>query len=344
MQNILKRINVIKSPVLIIGCPRSGTTLLYNMLSEVSTLWSIGYESKAIIERFHSPSTKDWASGVLEAEDLTPVSQRYILRAFEKQAAPGNFWHRVNRFRATLRSVPLWGWIKHRGQSERAGSAASSALPQMGLNAVRHLIRIRNTLHTAKGPIRLLEKTPENCLRLPFLQALFPDARIIYLIRDGRSNINSLIEGWKQPHLFPGYQVPESLNIPDYTRDRWAFTLIPGWRTLTHSSLEEISAWQWIRCNEAVLSHRAKQQLPCLTLTHESLIAEPSTALIQIADFIDVDYKTNFARFAEDLPQINAISAPEQAKWRRQNPDAIRRILPLIAPMMEKLGYNKTSS
>lgn len=49
-----------------IGCARSGTALLFNLLAEVPSLWSIGYESEEIIERFHHPRTRHWESGVLE--------------------------------------------------------------------------------------------------------------------------------------------------------------------------------------------------------------------------------------------------------------------------------------
>jgi hypothetical protein len=37
--------------------------------------------------------------------------------------------------------------------------------------------------------VRLLEKTPKNALRLPFLNALFPDAYYIYLYRDPLANL-----------------------------------------------------------------------------------------------------------------------------------------------------------
>jgi hypothetical protein len=333
---------MIQSPVLIIGCPRSGTTLLYNILSEVPSLWSIGFESKAIIEHYHPPSAKGWESGVLDASDLTPESRRYILAEFERQAAPGTFWQRINRLRAKLRGNPLWRQVKRRGRTEAPGSGVSSTLPQQGLDAIRSLVRLRNTLLPRRPgtPIRLLEKTPENCLRLPFLLALWPDARVLYLTRDGRSNINSLIEGWRQPHLFPGYPVPERLAIPGYTRGRWAFTLIPGWRELVASPLEEICAWQWIRCNEAVLTHRETSQVPYLTVRYEDLIADPGAMLPQIAAFLELDFETTLARFAESLPRINVVSAPEREKWRRENPEAIERILPIIAPLMQTLGYD----
>ncbi len=359
---------MIQSPVLILGCPRSGTTLLFNILSEVPSLWSIGYESKAIIEHHHHPCVKNWESGALGANDLTSASRAYMLTAFEREAAPGTFWRRVNRIRGHLRGNPVWARIKQRGQTEALGARASSALPQQGMNLVRSFVRARNRVRRLQGPdrvpIRLLEKTPENCLRLSFLVSLFPDARILFLTRNGRSNVNSLLEGWREPHLFPGYRVPEKLHIPGYTRNRWAFSLIPGWRELCSSPLEEICAWQWIRCNEEVLHHRdeTRGQVPYLTIRYEDLVGwdqaasktdkgsgqgsprSTASVLRAVAEFLDVDYERELAHAAGDLPQINVVSAPERSKWRRQNPDAIRRIEPLIEPMMQRLGYESSDS
>lgn len=49
----------------------------------------------------------------------------------------------------------------------------------------------------SSGAKVLLEKTPANCLRLPFIQEVFPEARYIHLIRDGRSVVRSAIKEWK---------------------------------------------------------------------------------------------------------------------------------------------------
>lgn len=333
---------MIISPVFIIGCPRSGTSLLYNILSEAPELWSIGYESKAIIEHYHHPQVKNWQSGALTAADLTPTSRDYICSAFQQQAAPGSFWRRVNELRSWLGRRRLWKAIKQRGRSTDPGAAVSSAIPQQSLDAVRTFVRLANRLAgNPNRPIRLLEKTPENCLRLPFLLSLFPDARILYLVRDGRANVNSLIEGWRHPYLFPGYQVPEPLTIPSDTRGRWAFTLIPGWRDLTSVPLEEICAWQWVYCNKAVLAHRAETEgvVPYLAIHYEELVGNPAAVLPQIADFLNIDYASSLGRYANSLPLINATTIPGEEKWRLQNGPAIERMMPILQPMISQLGY-----
>ena len=45
-------------------------------------------------------------------------------------------------------------------------------------------------------PVRMLEKTPKNSLRVPFLARVFPEARFIYLYRDPRQVLSSMIEAW----------------------------------------------------------------------------------------------------------------------------------------------------
>ena len=331
----------IQSALIIAGCPRSGTTLLYNLLSEVPSLWSLGYESKAIIEKYHHPRVKGWVSGALEPADLTPESRAWMLDAFEREAAPGTFWRRVNRLRAGLRGNPLWGAVKRRGRQASSTGAVSAAIPQGGLSTLRKLVALRNRVRRVapKESICLLEKTPENCLRMPFLEALFPEMRVIYLIRDGRANVSSLMEGWREPHLFPGYRVPREVRIPGDTRGRWAFTLIPGWKTLLDRPLEEVCARQWIACNEAVLAHEARGRVPYLRVRYEALIARPEETLREIAAFIGEPYERAFGHLEGKLPQINVVSAPDAEKWRRKNGEAIERVLPLMAEMMARLGY-----
>ena len=53
--------------------------------------------------------------------------------------------------------------------------------------------------------VRMLEKTPKNSLRIPFLRAVFPQARFIYLYRDVRQTLASMIEAWKsgQFRMYP---------------------------------------------------------------------------------------------------------------------------------------------
>lgn len=338
---------MIKSPVIIVSCARSGSTLLYHILSEVDSLWSIGIESKPIIERFHHPSSKDWVSGELSAGDLTTESRDYILDMFESEAAPGVYWRRVHGLRERLNRKAFYKSIKRRGQSTAIGSGPSSQLPNRGLNLIRAYARTRNwltrTLPSSREPIRLLDKSPEHCLRLPFMAALFPDARVLFITRDGRSNTYSLLEGWRQPHRFPGYNTPVPVTSPGQSRGRWAFPLIPGWRDLVDRPLEEICAQQWLVCNEAVLDYCATPgSLPVLMVRYEDLVGNSDVTLERIAEFLDLAPEDIPAR-GSPLPNVNVISQPGTEKWRREE-ETIARVTPLLQPMMKRLGYEQEAT
>lgn len=314
--------------------------MLYQVLSAVTELWSIGYESKAIIEKYHHPSVKDWESGALSAQDLTEESRAFMLANFIRNSAPGTFWRRIDGLRGWLAGRQLYQSVKKHGRSGQTGSTISSMAPQTGLNITRSIAGLYGRRAAAKGKaIRLLEKTPENCLRLPFLQALFPDARLIFLHRNGPANIYSLMEGWQQPHLFPGYQVPIPVTIPGQTRGRWAFTLIPGWRELVDRPLAEVCAWQWVRCNEAVLDYLARPgALPALRVSYEDLVLKPDETLIVIAEFLGLP-PTDLPATKTGLPQVNITSKPDSGKWRSMPIETIDQIAPIISPLMIRLGY-----
>jgi hypothetical protein len=49
-----------------------------------------------------------------------------------------------------------------------------------------HIRRKFNQMRIAQGKPRFCEKTPANEMRLPFVLEVFPDAKLIHVVRDGR--------------------------------------------------------------------------------------------------------------------------------------------------------------
>lgn len=48
----------------------------------------------------------------------------------------------------------------------------------------------------ASGRDRFMEKHPSNCFRMPFVLEIFPDARVVHIIRDGREVALSAAKDW----------------------------------------------------------------------------------------------------------------------------------------------------
>jgi hypothetical protein len=196
---------------------------------------------------------------------------------------------------------------------------------------------------------RLVDKTPENCLRIAYLDALFPDATFVFLRRRAADNVNSLIEGWRARPRFVTHRLPvplEAIDLPD--PHLWSFALFPGWREVVSAPLEEICARQYVACNEAVLSARERMdEARWLDIAYEELVASPEAEIRRLFESLDLPFTPTVAAFAESLDRkvsATALTPPKAGKWREQNAEAVARVLPLVAETERRLGYDVTES
>lgn len=202
--------------------------------------------------------------------------------------------------------------------------------------------RIRRSFYLAAGSRkRLIDKTPRNSLRVGFVDALFPDARFVFLQRDGRDNVNSLINAWRTPR-YRTYRLPEAHAIAGVDPVWWKFILYPGWRQDVRSPLEVVCAKQWCAStNHALDSFGEIEPGRWAMVRYEDLVEEPVREVARLMTFLELEMEDGVGRraAATGTTPINTVTPPEGGKWRRENPGEIRSILPLIAPTMERLGY-----
>lgn len=205
------------------------------------------------------------------------------------------------------------------------------------------------------GATRLAEKTPSNCLRIPFIHALYEDCRVVNILRDGLAVVRSTVSvrgrpanrGTLQRRLastpwweWPGYlsvfwnQFVRT-NLLDRPARHWG-AQPPGWERWRDLPPHLAAAHQWVALVEASL--RDGRALPAenyLELRYEELVAEP----IEVAD--------RLAAFAELSPSAGMRSAaservrPDFAHRRRGalSAEREREVLEVIAPLQERLGY-----
>jgi hypothetical protein len=172
-------------------------------------------------------------------------------------------------------------------------------------------------------PLRWLEKTPKNALRIPFFDRLYGDALFVFLWRDPRENLSSIMEAWKARR----WVTYPSLDGWD---GAWSLLLPPGWRELRGRPLQQIAAAQWEITNRTVLSDL--RRLPSgrwTSLRYADLVADPRQAVERICRFAGLEFDAALERRVSGaLPASrHTQTAPAPGKWRL-NEAAVMSVLP----------------
>ncbi len=177
-------------------------------------------------------------------------------------------------------------------------------------------------------PVRMLEKTPKNALRLAFLASVFPQARFVYLHRDPRPVLSSMMEAW-QSARFRTYP-----DLPGWTGLPWSLLLVPGWRELIGQPLHQIVAAQWNTTTRLLLDDL--EQLPADSWTvvrYEKFIADPATEVRRLCDLNALAWDRTLSRI---LPLSSyTVSAPDPQKWQRHAAE-LDAVMPLISAQAER--------
>ncbi len=208
---------------------------------------------------------------------------------------------------------------------------AAAATPKL-IEALRR--RFLAELHDRDGnapaqrPVRMLEKTPKNALRIAFLTKIFPEAQFVYLHRDPRETLSSMIEAW-QSGGFRTYP-----NLPGWTGLPWSLLLVPGWRDLIGQSLPEIVAAQWNTTTRILLDDL--EALPperCHVACYDALLADPAAEVARLCGVLGFDWDRSLDG-ALPLSRYT-VTEPAPGKWHR-HADLIIQVLPSLQPTLAR--------
>lgn len=202
----------------------------------------------------------------------------------------------------------------------------------------------------------LIEKTVATTLRVPFVDAVFPDARYIHLIRDGRDVAESAMRQWEAPPDWPALsRKVREMPLANLSYIAWygmnflsgLFAgrkggkvwgpQFPGMDDLAESvTLSEVCARQWL---ESVI--RARHDLAAIpgadervfTIRYEALIGD-ETALTDLLAKLDLPDSGSILRTYRDR-----LRPSDPARWR-DLPEEDRQVFDrVLTPTLQELGY-----
>ena len=156
----------------------------------------------------------------------------------------------------------------------------------------------------------VVEKTCANSLRVPFVDSVLPDAKYIFIYRDGFDVTGSAKERWTAsldiPYLLAKARFVPLVDLPIYAlRYLWArlYRFLstekrvsfwgPSWLgvhdKLRSHSLSEVCALQWKECvDKAEIAFGDMPDSKVLRVRYEEFVIEPINELARILEFIGV--------------------------------------------------------
>tara|TARA_B100001057_G_C22871269_1_gene958989 strand:+ start:6561 stop:7436 length:876 start_codon:yes stop_codon:yes gene_type:complete len=207
------------------------------------------------------------------------------------------------------------------------------------------------------GRPRLLDKTVANVMRLAYVQEVLPEARILHVIRDGRSVTSSAMARWSAKHP-SAYFIKKLKTVPLRSLPWFAFYVIkskyltlvqgkvhrqtwgarwPGFdRDATELPLAAICAKQWTLQVEAALEQKTMlKPNTYMEIRYEELVSNPQKVFDEVRCFFQLDYDEKFNSWIN-----SAVDDSRTDKWHKNlNKEQLGLVLEQSSHLLKSLGY-----
>jgi hypothetical protein len=255
-------------PILIIGAPGSGTTLLYQTLCSHRDVAYLTHNM--------------FRAGILRHGRILGDRRRelLILQKLIHRDYTSNLPDEADGF-----------WMTHFGYYRYV--TENNYSEEMAAYFRKKVVAVQN----AWGRPRFVNKNLQNCFRVRLLNSIFPDAKFIHIIRDGRAVAFSLLN--KKEFGAMNYILLDGFK--DILAERYQ----PGRSELYNYGL----AWaEFVRkAREASLVAHGRYY----EVRYENLVTDPYSELRKIVDFCELDW---YSEFEEKIPPTQNMNE----KWKQK--------------------------
>jgi hypothetical protein len=169
------------------------------------------------------------------------------------------------------------------------------------------------------GAAVFLSKRTANNRRIRQLAEIFPAARYVHLVRDGREVTQSLstVEWWDQHRVWWDGRTPLEMERAGEAR-------------------LAVCARNWVREEQELqMQLAAIEPSRLLALRFEELLRDPRGQLARVVQFLGVEFRGAYSR-ALDLLNLQ----PTRAKWAAEwDANQLELVLKELQPLLGQLGY-----
>lgn len=224
--------------------------------------------------------------------------------------------------------------------------------------AVSHYIRGRfKFIGRQTGADVLIEKTCANSLRVPFVDAVIPEAKYLFIYRDGIDATGSAKLRWTAkldiPYILEKVRFVPKMDLPYYglrylwsrfyrffSKEKrlafWGPALDDMQEILQKHDLDEVCALQWQKCVEQ--SENAFSSMPegkVLRIRYEDFVQAPKEELKRILDFMKREVSDESISNA-----VAGVSAKSLGKGRQSLGEAkVKQLEELVGDTLRRYDY-----
>jgi hypothetical protein len=297
-------------PIFIVGCHRSGTTILYEIMAR-------------------HPDLAFFTNASSLLPDLPIVTNRALDFVGERDSALERFCQDDLTFTYRTPSEGIRIWERH------VDAEADYRLDERYENpAMEAYLRSTIQKHVAYfGARRFINKNPDNSVRIRYLNKLFPDAHFINIVRDGRAVCASLLRFRQNAATFFG---------PEHRHARGGVKAGDWPRIQTHWDTDPVLSVGLLWRDVMDTIERDRAALPGERYTqviYEDFVASPMEHLRDIAERCELPWTAEVERtYAAEAANVTLGARNE--RWREQfSDDDLDRLMPIIGPVMRRYGY-----
>ena len=202
----------------------------------------------------------------------------------------------------------------------------------------------------------IVEKTPHNILRIPYVRAIFPEAHFLYIVRNPLSFVSSVELKWQKPasrkriikrlKFTPVSQWHHYLKR--FLSQQWnnrilrrKYLSIWGPRyegiqdDIKREDLMTVIARQWSRASRKAETDLALfEHGQVLRLRYEDFVQDPISDMERICAHCGLQMTDEMAKTVRET-----VKTDRKLKWQRFEPHVLARIIPELCDEMKRNGY-----
>lgn len=230
--------------------------------------------------------------------------------------------------------------------------------PDMATPKVQaYIVEQFNKLATAYDLDTVIEKTCANSLRVGFVDKVLPEAKYVFIVRDGMDAVGSAMQRWTAsldiPYILQKAKYVPLTDLPYYalrylfhrmyrliSREKrlalWGPSMDNIGELLERYSLKEVCALQWKACvDQAEHDFTGISPEKIIKIKYEEFVRDPVAEFARLAIFLNKDVPDTVNDYLRNNVRSNSVGKGREALGE----SGIEKLRPLIASTLDRYDY-----